>query len=128
MNIYADNACVCTICISFRIDITDVILTYVDWQLATLLGLIPSSFVYVYAGAVGKDVANGEAGGWSDYITYAVGLVATVAVTIKVVKVAQEALDNAVDDKGETGGSDSVSTPGAEKLRRSARLQSQQQK
>jgi len=64
--------------------------------LATLVGLVPSSFVYVYAGAVGNKVASGGLGPM-DYATYAVGLMATVAATVKVVKVAQAALDGAVE-------------------------------
>jgi len=83
--------------------------------LATAVGLIPSSFVFIYAGAVGNSMASGEAGGWSDYITYAVGLLATVAVTVKVVRVAQEALDNAVE--GEVADSTQMQAP-----RRSPRL------
>ena len=65
---------------------------------ATLLGLVPSSFVYVYAGAVGNQVASGGVS-VMDYVAYGIGLLATVLVTMKVVKVAQTALDDAVESE-----------------------------
>eukprot|EP00755_Sulcionema_specki_P001551 Sspe_Gene.26230::Locus_10771_Transcript_1_2_Confidence_0.667_Length_909::g.26230::m.26230 len=63
--------------------------------LASFGGLVPSSFVYAYAGEVGNTLAQGpQHSSTLDYITYAVGLLATVAVTAKVMRVASKALND----------------------------------
>ena len=66
---------------------------------ATVIGLIPSSFVYIYAGAMGADAADG-AWGFSDWAIAIGGLVATVLATAKVVKVADAALQGGAERKG----------------------------
>jgi len=66
--------------------------------LATLAGLIPSSFVYVYGGMVAKDIAAGtEQTEFDKFVQYA-GMGIAVLATAKVVQVAQAALDGAVDE------------------------------
>ena len=70
------------------------------YALGTLIGLVPSSFVYVYVGAVGAQASGGD--GTSDaagLMIQGLGLVATAMVTWKVVKIAQQTLDAAVGNE-----------------------------
>eukprot|EP00729_Bicosta_minor_P018345 gene18345-17294_t len=67
---------------------------------ATALGLIPSSFVYIYAGAVGADATEGAMGP-SDWAITICGGIATVWATVKVVAIANEALKGATGDDDE---------------------------
>ena len=61
-------------------------------------GLIPSSFVYIYAGAMGADAAENE-WGTNDWAIAVGGGIATVWATVKVVSVANAALAGATADE-----------------------------
>jgi len=73
-----------------------------NYIVASWLGMLPGTVMYVYFGSVAKDLAaifsgNVEAGGAGKILLY-VGLAATVAVTILVTKVASKALQEEIDD------------------------------
>jgi uncharacterized membrane protein YdjX (TVP38/TMEM64 family) len=66
-----------------------------DYVLASWIGMMPGTLVYVYLGSVAGDLAR--AGGRAsrtpaEWAFYAVGLVATIAVTIFVTRLARRAL------------------------------------
>lgn len=67
--------------------------TYV---LASWIGMMPGTVLYVYLGSTAKDLAQvfsgGVAGGTAQQVIKIVGLVATVAVTVVVTRVARRAL------------------------------------
>ncbi|MCU0559129.1 MAG: TVP38/TMEM64 family protein [Desulfobacterales bacterium] len=64
--------------------------------LASGAGMIPGTLMYVYVGSLAGDLANLGAGGQTrtaaEWVLYGVGLLATVAVTIFVTRVARRAL------------------------------------
>jgi len=74
------------------------------YVLASWIGMIPGTFLYVYIGTAGKAAVAAASGGkavrhgWQ-YGTLGVGLVATVAVTIWVTKIARNALGKTEDLK-----------------------------
>jgi uncharacterized membrane protein YdjX (TVP38/TMEM64 family) len=63
---------------------------------ASWLGMIPGTVMYVYLGSLAGDLASLGAGGHTrttaEWVLYGVGLLATVAVTIFVTRVARKAL------------------------------------
>jgi uncharacterized membrane protein YdjX (TVP38/TMEM64 family) len=63
---------------------------------ASWLGMIPGTAMYVYLGSLAGDLASLSAGGRSrtpaEWVLYGVGLLATVAVTVLVTRVARKAL------------------------------------
>src|SRR6266436_3669547 len=69
-----------------------------SYVLASWIGMMPGTFLYVYTGAAGKAAvaaaASGEAmkRGWQYWTFTGVGLAATVIVTIWVTKIARDAL------------------------------------
>ena len=68
------------------------------YVLASWIGMIPGTFLYVYIGVAGKaaviTAAGGEAvkHGWQYWTLISFGLAATVVVTIRVTKIARDAL------------------------------------
>jgi len=75
--------------------------------LAGSVGMLPGTVLYVYSGKVAGDVAaaTGSAGpahGTGYYVMIALGLVATLAVTILVTRIARRALHEAVGDSPST--------------------------
>eukprot|EP00408_Alexandrium_pacificum_P021661 CAMPEP_0171206750 /NCGR_PEP_ID=MMETSP0790-20130122/27222_1 /TAXON_ID=2925 /ORGANISM="Alexandrium catenella, Strain OF101" /LENGTH=196 /DNA_ID=CAMNT_0011672301 /DNA_START=31 /DNA_END=618 /DNA_ORIENTATION=- len=82
---------------SYMLGMTEVDLP--AFVLGTAVGLAPFSVVYVFLGAVGKDLVAGGRGGGDDRehnITVAmtvVGIAATLALMWKIAKIAQQALD-----------------------------------
>ena len=68
------------------------------YVVASWLGMIPGTFLYVYIGVASKAAAAATAGGeaikhgWQYWTFLGVGLVATVIVTIWVTKIARDAL------------------------------------
>eukprot|EP00667_Euglena_gracilis_P022115 EG_transcript_24491 len=80
---------------NFLLGLTAVDIT--SYTAGTLLGLVPSSFVYVYLGAVGAQATSASGSNPADLAIQVVGLLATLVVTYRVVKIAQSALDAAVD-------------------------------
>src|SRR6266550_1636641 len=74
------------------------------YVLASWIGMMPGTFLYVYIGTVGKAAvlaAGGEAvkQGWQYWTFISVGLVATIVVTIWVTKIARDALKKTADVK-----------------------------
>jgi uncharacterized membrane protein YdjX (TVP38/TMEM64 family) len=68
------------------------------YVLASWIGMIPGTFLYVYIGTAGKAAVAATAGGeavkhsWQYWTFLGVGLAATIIVTIWVTKIAREAL------------------------------------
>ena len=73
------------------------------YVLASWLGMMPGTFLYVYIGTAGKAAisaaSSGEAmnHGWQYWTLMSVGLAATIAVTIWVTKIARDALKTETD-------------------------------
>lgn len=71
-----------------------------DYVLASWLGMLPGTVLYVYLGSAVKslaDLASGDVGGGSgEKIFFGLGLLATVAVTVFVTRIAKRALREAV--------------------------------
>jgi len=72
-----------------------------DYLLASV-GMLPATLMYVYIGSLGVDVAAAAGGGPSErsnaeWILAAVGLAATIAVTLSVTRIARKALAEATE-------------------------------
>lgn len=76
-----------------------------SYVLASWIGMMPGTFLYVYIGTAGKAAVVAAAGGeavkhsWQYWTFLGVGLVATIVVTIWVTKIAREALKQTADVK-----------------------------
>jgi uncharacterized membrane protein YdjX (TVP38/TMEM64 family) len=69
------------------------------YVLASWIGMLPGTLLYVYLGAAGKaglNAAVGQSSGHSpwEYALFGIGLIATVVVTIWVTRIARKALSN----------------------------------
>src|SRR5438876_583979 len=68
------------------------------YVLASWIGMMPGTFLYVYIGTAGKAAVSAEAGGeamkhgWQYWTFMSVGLAATIVVTIWVTKIARHAV------------------------------------
>ena len=68
------------------------------YVLASWIGMIPGTFLYVYIGTAGKAAVQAAAGdevlrhGWQYRTFIGVGLAATIAVTIWLTKIARDSL------------------------------------
>src|SRR5438874_8175763 len=68
------------------------------YVLASWIGMMPGTFLYVYIGAAGKAAVSAAAGGeavqrgWQYWTFTGVGLAATIVVTVWVTKIARDAL------------------------------------
>jgi len=73
-----------------------------DYALASLLGMIPGTFMYVYLGSAARSVAELSTGtaerGVAQQLLFAAGLIATIAVSWFVTKIARKALDDVVTE------------------------------
>ena len=75
------------------------------YVLASWIGMMPGTFLYVYIGTAGKAAVTAAAGGeamrhgWQYWTLMSVGLAATVIVTIWVTKIARDALKKTADMK-----------------------------
>jgi uncharacterized membrane protein YdjX (TVP38/TMEM64 family) len=74
------------------------------YVLASWIGMMPGTFLYVYIGTAGKaavSAADGEAvkQGWQYWTFMSIGLVATIVVTIWVTEIARDALKKTADVK-----------------------------
>ena len=71
-----------------------------DYVLATFFGMLPGSLMYVYIGSLAGDLATLGAGDRSrtsgELIFYAVGLAATIVVTVYVTRIARKALNQRI--------------------------------
>lgn len=72
---------------------------FVPYVLASWVGILPGTVLYAYLGAAGKAglqaAAGGEGKSPQEYAFLAIGLVATIAVTVLVTRIAQKALKEA---------------------------------
>jgi len=73
-----------------------------DYFLASWIGMLPGTVMYVYLGSAAKNLADLAAGkvegGTGQQVLFGVGLLATVAVTVAVTRVAKRALTAVVPD------------------------------
>jgi uncharacterized membrane protein YdjX (TVP38/TMEM64 family) len=73
------------------------------YVLASWIGMIPGTFLYVYIGTAGKAAVSAAAGGdamsqgWQYWTLMSIGLAATIIVTIWVTKIARDALKKSAD-------------------------------
>ena len=71
-----------------------------DYFFASWIGMMPGTVMYVYLGSLAGSLATlGTEGGTrttAEWILYGVGLIATVAVTVYVTKIARKALDKKI--------------------------------
>jgi uncharacterized membrane protein YdjX (TVP38/TMEM64 family) len=74
-----------------------------DYLLASWLGMLPGTVLYVYLGSTLKSLADLAAGkvegGVARWVLFGIGLVATVAVTVVVTRLARKALRQAVPEQ-----------------------------
>ncbi len=68
---------------------------------ASWVGMLPGTFLYVYLGAAGKEASRGESGGPGKWVLFAVGLFATIVVTIWISRIAKKALPRTAESKSE---------------------------
>lgn len=83
---------------------------FADYALASWIGMLPGTAVYVLLGTLGRvgaEAATGQADSLRSALTV-VGLVATVAVTAYVTKIARRALDEAIAGNEEAAGGEVV--------------------
>ena len=65
-----------------------------DYVLASWIGMMPGTVLYVYLGAIGKAATDSQGRTPGEWTFLAVGLVATAVVTVYVTKVARKALSD----------------------------------
>jgi uncharacterized membrane protein YdjX (TVP38/TMEM64 family) len=93
------------------------------YVLASWIGMLPGTLMYVYIGSLAGTLAAIGAGTGTGFTTlqwifYGVGLVATIAVTILITRVARRAVDRALnesasgEDDSPTAGQDPASASG----------------
>ncbi|MGK0185775.1 MAG: putative membrane protein YdjX (TVP38/TMEM64 family) [Verrucomicrobiales bacterium] len=77
-----------------------------DYVIASWIGMMPGTVLYVYLGAIGKAAADSQGRTPGEWALLAVGLAATAAVTIYVTKVARRALNSRLKDSDSTENSE----------------------
>ena len=90
----------------------------VGYVLSSWIGMLPGTLMYVYLGSLaGTLAALGTAGGTGfstlQWIFYGVGLVATIAVTILITRVARRAVNRALSETAGASGAGTGEPPGA---------------
>lgn len=60
--------------------------------IASWIGMIPGTILFVYIGAVGKAAVGSEVKSATEWLFYGVGLIATVVVTVYITKISKKAL------------------------------------
>lgn len=72
-----------------------------DYFIASWIGMMPGTVMYVYIGTLAGDLATIGAGGrertTAEWVLLAVGLIATIAVTLFVTRMARKALGSRID-------------------------------
>ena len=67
-----------------------------DYVLASWAGTLPGTILYVYLGSLAGDLSRVTTGGTqrsaAEWVLYAIGLLATIAVTVYVTRVSNRAL------------------------------------
>ncbi|MEM7601180.1 MAG: TVP38/TMEM64 family protein [Verrucomicrobiota bacterium] len=69
------------------------------YLLASWIGMAPGTVLYVYIGSLGKAASEASSKSPTEWIAYGVGLLATLAVTVLVTKIAQRALQAKIGDE-----------------------------
>lgn len=69
-----------------------------DYVIASWIGMMPGTVMYVYFGSLAQLAGEAAGGGVAKTVLNIVGLVATVAVTVYVTKIAKKALDEQIED------------------------------
>ncbi len=72
-----------------------------DYVVASWIGMMPGTVMYVYLGSVGKTVAD-KTMTPEEKVLFVVGLLVTVAVTVYVTKIAKKALDSQLENETNT--------------------------
>ncbi|MGL4498281.1 MAG: TVP38/TMEM64 family protein [Planktothrix sp.] len=71
-----------------------------DYFLASWIGMLPGTILYVYVGSLIGSLAQLGMGGrsrtWVEWLLYGIGLIATVIVTIYITKISQNALNQKI--------------------------------
>ncbi|MFY7801898.1 MAG: TVP38/TMEM64 family protein [Limnoraphis robusta] len=74
-----------------------------DYVIASWIGMIPGTLMYVYIGSLAGELATlgveGRSKTTGEWILYGVGLMATVAVTVYVTKIARQALNEKISEE-----------------------------
>jgi uncharacterized membrane protein YdjX (TVP38/TMEM64 family) len=65
--------------------------------LASWIGMIPGTILYTYIGTIGGQAAGGDAT-TGEWVMRGIALVATIAVTVVISRIAKKALKGAVPD------------------------------
>lgn len=77
-----------------------------DYVLASWIGMMPGTILYVYIGSLAKDVAtlgiSGERPGSIQWTIRIIGFIATVAVTVYITKIAKKVLNEQTENKADT--------------------------
>ena len=80
--------------------------SFKDYVLASWIGMMPGTIMYVYIGSLAKDLATLVAASGEDNtiqrVLRIIGFIATLAVTVYVTKVAKKALDNQIKNETAT--------------------------
>jgi uncharacterized membrane protein YdjX (TVP38/TMEM64 family) len=63
-----------------------------DYVLASWIGMMPGTLLYVYVGSVAQEVAGPRQRAPAEWVFYGVGLIATIVVTVLVTRIAKRAL------------------------------------
>ena len=63
-----------------------------DYLLASWIGMIPGTILYVYVGSVGRAVTEAGERSTAQWVLFAVGLLATLLVTVVITRSAKRAL------------------------------------
>ncbi|MBI2924349.1 MAG: TVP38/TMEM64 family protein [Verrucomicrobia bacterium] len=70
-----------------------------DYVLASWIGMMPGTVMYVYLGSLARAGAVGEKKSPAEWALYGVGLPATIAVTIVITRIARRALAKRTNDR-----------------------------
>jgi uncharacterized membrane protein YdjX (TVP38/TMEM64 family) len=63
-----------------------------DYVLASWIGMMPGTVMYVYLGSLAKAATGERTRTTAEWVLYSVGLLATIAVTVFVTRIARKAL------------------------------------
>jgi uncharacterized membrane protein YdjX (TVP38/TMEM64 family) len=66
---------------------------FVPYVLASALGMLPGTVLYVYLGAAGRAAAGGESRSPAEWILLGAGLLATLVVTVILTRTARRHLE-----------------------------------
>lgn len=74
---------------------------FLDYALASWIGMLPGTVVFVYSGSLGREAAKAATGGGIGVLQgalYGIGFLATVFVSVKVGRLARESLELALEE------------------------------